>query len=332
MQAACDVDTDQLATTLSRDARPSRLHLNGTRAIVPRQQSEIMANWGAESEPLVSICTLTFEHAAFLRQSLDSLLAQETDFPFEILIHDDASTDGTTDIVQEYVESYPKIVRAVIQTQNQYSTTGGMIAARFLFPKARGEYIALCEGDDFWADPGKLQKQVDFLRANPAYVITYGPAISIDKQGEVSGPTHGLVRDVSAVELRRGVNLNTLTTCFRNKLPEIHGDLRAARLGDVVHWSLLGEFGAGKFLSDVGPSYYRIHEGGIHSTASLRQKRINTMITFNALSAFYFRKGERDTAIFLMLRSAHLAWKIAGWREITGYILKGVRSKFTKRG
>ncbi len=290
-----------------------------------------MANWGPDRDPVASICTLTFNHAGYLRQAIDSLLDQETDFPFEILIHDDASTDGTTDIVREYANAYPDIVRTVIQDVNQYSTTGGLIAPRFLYPIARGEFIALCEGDDYWGDNSKLQTQVDFLRENPRYVITYGPAIAIDESGELSGHVDGLRRDVTATELRRTVALNTLTVCFRNKLPAIHPDLRAARLGDLVQWSLLGEFGEGKYLDSVGPSYYRVHAAGLHSTASLTAKRRNTLITLNALAAYYARLGEHDTSEYLMLRGMQIARQVAGWRKVLAFILHRIGARFAGR-
>ena len=86
---------------------------------------------------------------------------QKTDFPFEILIHDDASTDGTADIIREYEAKYPDIIKPIYQTENQYSK-GIKVSQVYQFPRAKGKYIALCEGDDYWTDPYKLQKQVDF--------------------------------------------------------------------------------------------------------------------------------------------------------------------------
>jgi len=97
---------------------------------------------------------------------------QKTDFAFEILIHDDASTDGTADIIREYEKKYPDLIKPIYQVENQYSKGGG-ISIRFNFPRAEGKYIALCEGDDYWIDPFKLQKQVDFLEANPEYGLCY---------------------------------------------------------------------------------------------------------------------------------------------------------------
>ena len=92
-------------------------------------------------------------------------MVQKTNFPIEILIHDDASTDGTADIIREYEAQYPDIIKPIYQTENQYSK-GINPGFEFLFPRARGKYIALCEGDDYWTDTLKLQKQVEFLEGN----------------------------------------------------------------------------------------------------------------------------------------------------------------------
>lgn len=111
---------------------------------------------------LVSICCLTYNHANFIRQTIESFLMQKTNFPIEVLIHDDASTDSTASIIQEYENKYPEIIKPIYQIENQYSK-GRLIIATFQIPRAKGKYIAMCEGDDYWTDQNKLQKQVDFL-------------------------------------------------------------------------------------------------------------------------------------------------------------------------
>ena len=113
--------------------------------------------------PLVSISCVTYNHAPFIRQCLDNFLIQEVNFPFEIVIHDDASTDGTKEIIEEYVSRFPNIVFPKFQQENQYSKGIRGMSFRFNFPRCRGKYIALCEGDDYWIDKDKLQKQVDLV-------------------------------------------------------------------------------------------------------------------------------------------------------------------------
>ena len=101
-------------------------------------------------EPMVSICCAAFNHAPYIAEALESFLAQ--DVPIEILVHDDASTDGTQDILRDYARRYPDVVRPLFETENQYSR-GVAIDPTFNYPRARGKYIALCEGDDCWCDP-----------------------------------------------------------------------------------------------------------------------------------------------------------------------------------
>jgi len=123
-----------------------------------------------QNMPTVSICTLAFNHQAYIRECLDSILMQKTAFLFEILIHDDASTDGTVDIIKEYEEKYPDIIKPIYQKENQYSKGIG-VTRTYQLPRAKGKYISFCEGDDFWMDEYKLQKQVDFLESNTEYSI-----------------------------------------------------------------------------------------------------------------------------------------------------------------
>lgn len=118
---------------------------------------------------MVSVSCLTFNHAPYIRQCLDGFLMQKTNFKFEVLIHDDASTDGTEEIIREYEKKHPDIIKPLYEETNQY-VLGRRGSKTFNYPRAKGKYIALCEGDDYWTDPLKLQKQVDFLEAN----INYG--------------------------------------------------------------------------------------------------------------------------------------------------------------
>ena len=129
--------------------------------------------------PLVSICCLTYNHAPYIRDAIEGFLMQKTNFPVEILIHDDASTDGTADIIREYEAQYPDIIKPIYQTENQYSK-GIKISQVYQFPRAKGKYIALCEGDDYWIDPYKLQKQVDFLEANPECTLCFHASKHVD--------------------------------------------------------------------------------------------------------------------------------------------------------
>lgn len=134
--------------------------------------------WPEKTEPVVSISCITYNHENFIRDAIEGFLMQKTTFPVEILIHDDASTDNTAQIVKEYEEKHSDLIITIFQTENQYSQ-GNKPLANFVFPRARGKYIALCEGDDYWTDPLKLQKQVDFLEANEDCSLCFHASKSI---------------------------------------------------------------------------------------------------------------------------------------------------------
>lgn len=124
-------------------------------------------------EPLVSVCCITYNHVPFIRKAIEGFLMQKTDFPIEILIHDDASTDGTTEIIREYETKYPDLIFPIYEEVNQYQNGHAGDIDFFNYKRARGKYIAYCEGDDYWTDPLKLQKQVDFMEANPEYSVCF---------------------------------------------------------------------------------------------------------------------------------------------------------------
>lgn len=119
-----------------------------------------------KDRPLVSVICLAYNHEKYIRDALDGFVKQKTDFPFEVVIHDDASTDKTAGIIREYEKRYPHIIKPILQHENQKSKGSGIVT-RLTYEKAQGKYIALCEGDDYWTDPLKLQKQVDFLEQHP---------------------------------------------------------------------------------------------------------------------------------------------------------------------
>lgn len=131
--------------------------------------------------PLVSICVLTYNHEKYVAQMLNSMLAQKTDFPFEILIHDDASTDGTSAILKDYAKKYPDIVKPLFEEENQFSKSPiKNISGIYNFPRAQGKYIAMCEGDDYWTCDTKLKQQVEYMEAHPECTLCFHSANQIN--------------------------------------------------------------------------------------------------------------------------------------------------------
>lgn len=127
------------------------------------------------NKPKVSILCLTYNHEKYIKQALDSFLTQKTKFNYEILIHDDASTDKTVDILKKYQKKYPEIIKIFFEKENQYSKGICGMTSKSLLPMAKGEYISLCEGDDFFTNNNKLQQQADFLDKNKDYTICFHP-------------------------------------------------------------------------------------------------------------------------------------------------------------
>ncbi|MBE0421903.1 glycosyltransferase family 2 protein [Pseudoalteromonas nigrifaciens] len=137
-------------------------------------EEEVMASWQGDIEnPVVSILCNTFNQKMYIEDAFRGFLIQKTDFVFEVIVHDDASTDGTSDIVREYAKRYPKIFKPVIQTENKYSK--GRKITSISASHAKGKFCALCEGDDFWIDENKLQKQYELLVGNPESKICFTP-------------------------------------------------------------------------------------------------------------------------------------------------------------
>jgi len=129
--------------------------------------------------PLVSICCTAYNHEKYIADAIESFLMQKTNFPIEIIIHDDASTDNTAEIIREYEKLHPKIIKPIYQKENQYSQ-GVKVSAEIVWAKVKGKYIALCEGDDFWTEPLKLQKQIDFIESQRDYVMCFHAVKVVD--------------------------------------------------------------------------------------------------------------------------------------------------------
>ena len=129
---------------------------------------------------LVSICCATYNHGLYIRSALEGFVNQKTNFKYEILIHDDASTDDTTKIIKEYEKKYPELIKPIYQKENQYSK--GIKVGNLNYQRAKGKYIAVCEGDDYWIDNTKLQQQVDYMESHPECTFCFHNANILDVQ------------------------------------------------------------------------------------------------------------------------------------------------------
>ncbi|MDR5901268.1 glycosyltransferase family 2 protein [Halomonas icarae] len=181
-------------------------HQKGSQGLQPMgSEEEIMATWSTatpDEPPLVSIICATYNHQPFIASALNGMLAQKTTFPFEIIVNDDASDDGAADIIRDYLERYPNLIKANLHRENQLRQ--GISPEEHTVPKCRGRYIAYCEGDDAWTNPDKLQCQVEMLEANPDCDMAFHPAekhyFGLDCQ-DITGCYGDTPRVVSAEEV-----------------------------------------------------------------------------------------------------------------------------------
>lgn len=218
---------------------------------------------------LVSISCITYNHKNYIRQCLEGFLMQKTNFAFEILIHDDASTDGTTEIIQKYEKQYPSVIKPVYQTENQYSK-GVSISATFNFPRVKGKYVAICEGDDYWTDPLKLQKQFDFLEKKPDFGLVYTNTICYHQS---SGQfIKQKTSQISKLEdLLVSNKISTLTTCFRSDLwkdyqKNAYPKLPKFPFGDYPMWIYFFSKTKFHYLQDFTAVYRVLDNSASHST------------------------------------------------------------------
>ena len=225
--------------------------------------------------PLVSIVTLAFNHGRYLRQCLDGFVMQITDFTFEVIIHDDASTDDTAQIIREYEEKYPHIFRPIYQIENQYSK-GVAIGATYLYPAVRGKYICECEGDDWWTDPYKLQKQADFLEAHPEYSLCCTAYGSMRMRDGFVKDEKGTDTDITLRQLMKKNLIGTLTVMYRKELHQEYMEqvlpvMPKFRMGDIPLWLFMASKGKIRKLADQTAMYRKLEYSASHSDDFDRQ-------------------------------------------------------------
>ncbi len=259
-------------------------------------EKEFLAEYGEKNRPLVSVCCLAYNHEPFIRQALDGFIMQKTPFPFEAIIHDDASTDGTAEIIREYAEKYPEIIRPIYQTENQFSRTGDYPHVAFVYPIARGKYIALCDGDDYWTDPLKLQKQVAFMERHPDCAMCYHD-YRIKVGEELVNPFKERPKDFTADELvsmpSNGLQIATSSILFRNYYgPGTKRDFEEFK-SHYMFVVMLGMHGGAAYIEGIAPSIYRKHGGSSWASLPRNEIALRTQGKVKRLMELFIEKGNQ---------------------------------------
>ncbi len=236
----------------------------------------------------VSVFLITYNHEKYIAQAIEGVLAQKTNFAFELVIGEDFSKDGTRKICEAYATKYPDIINLLPSDKN-YGPMGNAIR---VFEACKGEYIALCEGDDYWTDQLKLQKQVDFMDMHPDYSMCFSDIEVIDEMNwglpderyfpKVEKDTLGIedfiLTDVSIVP--------TATLLFRNLLPRPFPDFYYTTFsGDLFLHLFFADKGKAKHFKEK-MAVYRNHEGGLTKSPEQIEK------TYNNIFGFYITMNE----------------------------------------
>jgi glycosyltransferase involved in cell wall biosynthesis len=232
-------------------------------------------------------------HEDFIEDALGGFLAQKTSFRFEILVRDDGSTDATQEILRHYANRYPGIFFLDLASVRQFPRYQAGPALR---EKARGRYIAMCEGDDYWTDERKLSKQVALLERDSKFVMSHHSFLEVE-DGVVLDPTiKGGERNFSSGEVQRAPAMRTLTTLARNIALDRHPFESEILNADVFYRSQIGQYGGSVFAFDVLPGVYRIHPGGIWSSRSSEQRLVTSASSFFWIAWYYQRRGKKTLA------------------------------------
>ena len=243
----------------------------------------------------VSVLCEVYNQATYIRSCLNGIVLQKTDFPFEVLVHDDASTDGTADIIREYERNYPGIIVGIYEKENQYSK-GINIDMEYLFPRAKGEYLAFCEGDDYWIDENKLQKQVDALDVHPELDIC-AHASFVEENGKYTEkvirlPEDGIISSNDVISGGGGF-VSTASLMFRARINETIPEFRRFYHNDYsiqIHGALRGGM---CYLKDA-MCVYRCLARGSWSSGQFRNTEKKTQHSEDTIQMLEILNRETD--------------------------------------
>lgn len=262
---------------------------------------------------VVSICCVTYNHESFIKNCLDGFVSQITDFNYEILIHDDASSDKTQSIIRIYEDKYPDKIQGIYQSENQWIKNGRNPLLKILFPMVQGKYIALCEGDDYWTDPYKLQKQAKFLDNNNEYSMIFHRINQIINNTISPFEYHKTwdhEKDFSANDLALGNFIPTPSVMFRNfkQMPAFFEKVSIVDYALHLYNSQLGKI---KYMPDYMTNY-RIHDAGVFSKIGRENQITNLLKTIDIILSESWSKGIKTN---LEIQKTNLQQEIAAIKK-----------------
>lgn len=294
------------------------------------------------TKPLVAIHCLVYNHEPYLRDCFEGFVMQQTNFQFVAIVHDDSSTDGSAAIIREYEEKYPHIFKPIYETENQYSKRDGSLE-RIMNEAIDGtgaKYVAVCEGDDYWTDPLKLQKQVDFMEANPEYSLCLTNSIVKFDDREVLAINH--IWDTYTIEdvlntnalnvKRRGDNVvpcaHTSTIFYRIPNGEFPNWVSQCFIGDEPLMIYLAHHGNVKFINEI-TSVYRAGVGVSSKNFSQEldwKNRIKMYEVINEGLGYQYKVFINSIIVQCYFKLFKMKWKRGDKKEAIRFLFHSIKS------
>ena len=228
---------------------------------------------------MVSVLCQTYNHEQYISECLQSIVAQKVNFRYEILVHDDASTDNTANIIRKFEREYPDLIKPIYQEVNQWSL-GNKVFSGIQLPRCTGKYIAICEGDDYWTDPLKLQKQVDILECNENIGLVYAKArVYLQSKCKYADNLFGEYRASLNEMIFKGNAIPTLTAMFRREIAvafrQEFSQIKGWKMGDYPLWLyIFGKYEVA-FEDEVIGVYRMLENSASHLSSCKRNIRFS---------------------------------------------------------
>lgn len=295
-----------------------------------------------DNKPLVAIHCFVYNHEPYLRDCFEGFVIQQTNFPFVAIVHDDASTDGSAAIIREYEEKYPHIFKPIYEIENQYSKRDGSLERIMneAIEATTARYVAICEGDDYWTDPLKLQKQVDFMEANSEYSLCLTNSIVKFDDREVLAINH--IWDTYTIEdvlntnalnvKRRGDNVvpcaHTSTIFYRIPNDKFPNWVSQCFIGDEPLMIYLAHHGKAKFINEI-TSVYRAGVGVSSKNFSQELDWMNRIKMYEVINeglGYQYREIINAIIAQFYFKLFKMKWKRGDKEEAIRFLFHSIKS------